>query len=109
MMTMLRMLARARRVAGWMPMILFARCHALMGAPRPTHCVYSAAGRDFVQRGPWHVARNRGTACGHPTQLAIPTLTGRKRRKEGIWDANLTRDRKRPRSACSVTAERRYR
>ena len=26
------MLARARRVAGWTPMIVFARCHALMGA-----------------------------------------------------------------------------
>ena len=44
-----------------------------------------------------------------PTQLAIPSLTGRKRRKEGIWDANLSRARRRRRSACSATADRRYR
>ena len=56
MMTMMRTMARARRVAGWMPMIVVARCHALSGAPRPTHCAYSAAGREFVQRGPWHVS-----------------------------------------------------
>jgi hypothetical protein len=30
----------------------------------------------------------RGTACAHPTQVAMASLTGGKRRKEGIWRAN---------------------
>ena len=73
----------------------------------------SGALRVFCRR-PGHrparlVAVIRGTACAPPTQLAIPTLTGRKRRKEGIWDANLSRDRRRRRSPCSATAERRCR
>ena len=42
----MRMMARARRVVGRMAMIVFAWCHALMGAPRPAHCGYSDAGRD---------------------------------------------------------------
>ncbi len=56
------------------------------------------------------VAVHRGTACAHPTQLAIAPLTVRKRRKEGIWRAELAREaRRRRRSRCRATAERRSR
>lgn len=37
-----------------------------------------------------------GARCARPTQLAWATLTGGKRRKEGIWRATLPRVRKPP-------------
>jgi len=58
MAVMMRLMARARRVLGGMPMplIVVARCHALQGAPRPAHCVYFTTGREFIPRGRWHVS-----------------------------------------------------
>ena len=92
--SMMRSMARARRVVGWMPMIVVARCHALWGAPRPAHCAYIAAGREFVQRGPWHVSVEPLAPTRRKWQL--PTLTGRKRRKEGIWRRELVAGAKAP-------------
>jgi peroxiredoxin Q/BCP len=63
-----------------------------MGAPRPAINASSATTWIQLQRK----VHFRGTACAHPTQMAIASLTSRKRRKEGIMARELVAGAKAP-------------